>query len=68
MVLTEHDRISETWRKLAEHLNEQLVKAHKANEKSISIEDTATLRGRIKLLRELIKLGNEQPTSAATSN
>ncbi len=64
MILTEQDKASELWRNLLAHLNELLGKAQKANEKSITIEETATIRGRIKLLRELLKLGNDQNKSA----
>lgn len=65
MILSEHDKASDLFRNYAAHFNELLEKAHRANEKSLTIEETATLRGRMKLLRELLKLGSEHNKSAA---
>jgi hypothetical protein len=62
MELSERDKASELWRKLSAHFDELLIKAHKSNEKSISIELTANIRGRIKLIRELQKLGENSPS------
>ena len=63
MELSEIDKASELWRKLSAHLDELLMKAHKSNEKSITLEVTANIRGRIKLIRELQKLGDTQPSA-----
>ena len=64
MPITEQELNSVLWKKLTAHLNELLSKAHKQNEKSIGIADTAALRGRIKTLREILKIGIEQNSSA----
>jgi hypothetical protein len=68
MILSEHDKASDLFRNLSAHFSELLEKAHRSNEKSLSIEETASLRGRMKLLRELLKLGSEHNQSAAISN
>jgi hypothetical protein len=67
MELSERDKASDLWQKLSAHFDELLMKAHKSNEKSIGIELTANIRGRIKLIRELQKLGESQ-TSATNGN
>ena len=64
MPITEQELNSVLWKKLVAHLNELLAKSQKQNEKSIGIEDTAALRGRIKTLREILKIGIEQNSSA----
>lgn len=56
MQFTDRDRSSETWTKLMAHLNELLIAANRKNENNLTIEETANIRGRIKLIRELLKL------------
>ena len=56
MNLTQRDKESELWEKLQAHLGDLLEKARRDNEKTHSHEVTCALRGRIKLLRELMKI------------
>ncbi len=59
MILTQRDKDSELWRKLTTHFNELINKAQKQNEnESNAAEKTAALRGRIKVLREILKIDN----------
>lgn len=53
MQLTEFEKDSSTWKKLTGHLDDLLAKSHLKLEKQQGIEETAALRGRIKLIREL---------------
>lgn len=63
------DRRSETWLKLSRHLKEILDKDCRELEKtSISSEQTAALRGRIKLLRTFIALDEANPLQPATED
>ncbi len=65
MILTQRDKDSELWRKLTTHFNELINKAQKQNEnESNAAEKTAALRGRIKVLREILKTDN--PASIET--
>jgi len=64
MVLSEQDKASELWKNLVEHFQDLLSKAHKSNEKNLNTEETAQIRGRIKLIRDLLKLGNDHNKSA----
>ena len=58
MQLTDKELDSETWRKLMAHLAGLLDKAHVELEKTSNTEIvTAQIRGRVKLIRELQKLG-----------
>jgi hypothetical protein len=63
------DRRSETWLKLSKHMKEILDKDCRELEKtSITIEQTAALRGRIKLLRSFIALDEINPIETAADN
>lgn len=54
--LTDHDKKSELWLKIMAHLNELLLLANRKNENNLDINETTALRGRIKLIRELMRL------------
>lgn len=63
MELSDRDKDSELWKKLVAHFNELLEKDRRAIEKtSISMDATFVLRGRIKLVRDLLDLGNNDQT------
>lgn len=68
MQLTNKDRQSEVWKKLISHLNDLLDKAQRENEKTLDIEQTAQIRGRIKLIRSLLKLDSGLESSALTTD
>jgi hypothetical protein len=59
MNLSDRERESDLWRKLSAHL-EGLLEAQRSDlEKTTNTElQTAALRGRVKLIRQLLKLGN----------
>lgn len=68
MQLTEQEKESALWKKLKAHCEGLIAKSHLALEKSISIEETYDHRGRIKLIRSLIKLEANQPGPDGTEN
>ena len=56
MILSNHDLQSELWRKLTAHYNELIDKHHRTLEKeSLTAEQTASIRGAIKQLRNLMR-------------
>ncbi|MFA5921174.1 MAG: hypothetical protein WCT07_04330 [Candidatus Paceibacterota bacterium] len=61
MQLTEKDIESPLWKKLEAHFNESLERFRRDLEKqSISNEKTFSLRGKIELTRQHLKLGDRQ--------
>jgi hypothetical protein len=54
MILTEQERNSTTWTKMQAYLNDQLAKCHSEIAKNISAEDTANIRGRIRLIKQIL--------------
>lgn len=59
MQFTDQEKDTELYRKLMAHFDGLLSKAQLELEKSSNTEvSTASIRGRIKLIRELQKLGN----------
>lgn len=64
--LTDKEKESEVWRKLAAHLNGLLDEAHIDLEKTtLSEVKTAAIRGRTKLIRQLLKLGDRTSLPSA---
>jgi hypothetical protein len=60
--LTANDKASSLWLRLRAHLEERLSAARMVNDNaSLSEQDTAALRGRIRLLKSLIALGDDRP-------
>jgi hypothetical protein len=56
MILSNQDLQSELWRKLTAHYNELIDKHHRTLEKeSLTAEQTASIRGAIKQLRNLMR-------------
>jgi hypothetical protein len=61
--LTAEDRHSALWRRLEAHLTDKLARARGRNDHPMPEANTASIRGEIKILSELIKLGKPgQPT------
>jgi hypothetical protein len=61
--LTSHDRSSSLWVRLEAHLVEMVAAARRKNDdETITEQQTAALRGRIKCLKSLIALGADRPT------
>lgn len=61
MILNNTDLQSELWHKLSAHYNELIDKHHKALEKeSLTAEQTASIRGAIKQLRNLMRPQNNE--------
>lgn len=58
--LTAEERREPLWLRLKAHLTEQLADAHRRNEAPLSDTETATIRGRIKCLRDMIALGADK--------
>lgn len=59
--LTSADRLNPLWLRLKEHLENQLREAQAKLEGDQSETQTAHWRGRIKVLRGFIALGNDEP-------
>ena len=60
MILEDSDRYSGLWKRLSAHLEELLEKDRRELEKTGNgIDKTQELRGRIKVLRQLIAIGQE---------
>jgi hypothetical protein len=57
MPFNKQDFDSSTWRKLEAHLNELLAKRQRELEnETLSVDKTASIRGRIKQIRQLLAL------------
>jgi hypothetical protein len=60
--LTDHDKASGLWLRLEAHLTEMLSDARTRNDnETLTEQQTAALRGRIKCLRGLLSLGDDLP-------
>ena len=60
--LTAHDKASSLWLRLREHLTERLDDARRRNDsETLTEQETAALRGRIKCLKALVALGDDRP-------
>ena len=55
-MLTQEDFKNPTWQRLSDHLQTHLDMARQQNDKHLSAEETAALRGRISALKELLNL------------
>jgi hypothetical protein len=60
--LSDHDRASGLWLRLREHLGERLASARVRNDHdTLSEQQTAALRGEIRTLKAIIRLGDDRP-------
>jgi Trp operon repressor len=67
LILTDDDKNSELWKKLLAHLDGLIVQSQRSLEKlSLSPDDTAALRGRIRVLRQLQQLNAPDATGTPT--
>ena len=66
--LTDNDRASSLWQRLRAHLEDRLSQSRSRNDnEALTEQETAALRGRIRLLKSLIALGDD-PRPFATGN
>lgn len=65
MKLTDLERHSALWRKLNEHLEDQLRICRLKNDGDMSDLETAKLRGRIAALKSIIALAEPSPIQVA---
>lgn len=56
--LTQSDKHSPLWARLKKHLDAELAIAREQNDSPLDADKTAALRGRIRLAKELIALGD----------
>ena len=61
MILTPLELQSSTWIKLSGHFRARLDQLRGQNDGDLGEVDTARLRGRILMLRELLEIGNPIP-------
>ncbi len=59
--LSEHDKAQGLWLRLREHLMDRLLDARVRNDAMQSDYETASLRGEIRTLKALIRLGDDRP-------
>ncbi len=59
--LTSADRASPLWQRLRGHLQERLAKCRARNDGALAPDETAHLRGRIALLKDLLALEEDRP-------
>lgn len=60
--LSDHDKAQGLWVRLKAHLEDMLAAARVRNDnETLTEQQTAALRGRIKTLRSLIALGEDRP-------
>lgn len=59
--LTNGERFHPLWIKLSGYFNGRLTNLRAQNDGPLSEQDTATLRGQIKLLKAIIALGKDEP-------
>ena len=65
MTLSDIERHSALWKKISEHINEQIDIARKKNDGELSDTQTARLRGKLQAYKELVALGTPSPISMA---
>jgi len=58
------ERATPLWLKIAGHLNQRLEKARARNDNLLPPDETAAVRGEIKALKALLRLGQEKPPIA----
>jgi len=63
--LSREDLGSVTWRRLQEHMEAQLVKLRRRNDKDLDAIATAKLRGSVAVYLNLLALANPSPVVAA---
>lgn len=61
LFLTEHEKLSSTWRKIRESLQDELDICRLKNDNDMPPEQTAKLRGHIERLKLIIKAGEGEP-------
>lgn len=59
--LTDADKHSGTWMRLAEHMRNRLDELRGKNDGDQTESQTAMLRGQIQCLKSLLALGDDQP-------
>jgi hypothetical protein len=59
--LTQHDKAQGLWLRLCAHFEGRLAEARMRNDKPLSKLETASLRGEIRCLKALIRLGEDRP-------
>ena len=62
-LLDSNDRQSPTWRKLRTHMETRLHELRLLNDNDSDPISTAKLRGRVASLKELLALGDQDPTT-----
>jgi hypothetical protein len=60
LALTDADRNTAAWLKIRAHLQQRLDALRRMNDNELSVEKTATLRGKIQEIKELIAAGEAQ--------
>ena len=60
-----NDRQSPTWRKLRKHFEARLAELRAKNDNDLSELATAKLRGQIRMVGELLALGDQDPAMEA---
>ena len=59
--LSRAEKSTAVWRKIQKHFQYQLARERRRNDGRMSVEDTAAIRGKIALLKELIVLDEVNP-------
>ncbi len=59
------DRQSATWRKLKKHFETRLAEMRARNDNDLDVLTTAKLRGSVAVIKELLALGDQDPTMEA---
>lgn len=61
MKLTRLERETAVWKKLSEHLEDELQRLRKQNDCSLGVDETAKLRGKIAATKSFLALGEDDP-------
>lgn len=59
--LTDYDKVSSLWLRLKDHLLDRLAAARLRNDEPRTEQETATLRGEIRIIKRLLALGDDRP-------
>ena len=59
--LSDHEKTQGIWLRLRDHLTTRLADARKRNDAPLTADETAALRGEIKTLKAIIRLGDDRP-------
>jgi hypothetical protein len=62
--LTKEDFLTPTWLRLKEHYEVRLIELRTSNDRTLAIEDTAKLRGRIAEVKNILALDRPPPAIA----